>query len=87
MIVLPVPGSSASRNRSWGCGSIAPYTAVVWWAYGLSGIEAMALDSALVAAASIHCVHIAARTRAESPWPSLTSLRTVWVSPAARLIS
>ena len=41
MIVLPVPGSSASRNRSSGCGSIAPYTAVVWWAYGRSWVEAM----------------------------------------------
>ena len=30
MIVLPVPGSSASRNRSTGWGSIDPYTASVW---------------------------------------------------------
>ena len=27
MIVLPVPGSSASKNRSFDWGSICPYTA------------------------------------------------------------
>ena len=32
MIVFPVPGSSASRNRSRGWGSIAPYTAFIWCA-------------------------------------------------------
>jgi len=30
MIVLPAPGSSASRKRSRGCGSIFMYTASIW---------------------------------------------------------
>src|SRR5581483_10505968 len=87
MMVLPVPGSQASRKRSRGWGSIAPYTAVVWWAYGRSCVEAIALDSALVAAAAIHRVHIPASTRAEPAAPSDEMARTEVVSPAATVTS
>ena len=34
MIVLPEPGSSASRNRNGIRGSIDSYTAVIWCGYG-----------------------------------------------------
>jgi len=34
MIVLPAPGSSARRKESGWRGSIASYTAVIWWGSG-----------------------------------------------------
>jgi len=34
MIVLPAPGSSASRKRSGWRGSISPYTARIWCGSG-----------------------------------------------------
>ena len=50
-------------------------------------MDAIALDSAFVAAASIQRVHIAARTRAEAALPSLINGRTVPVSPGIRFTS
>ncbi len=34
MMVLPAPGSSASRKLSGWSGSIRSYTAVIWWGSG-----------------------------------------------------
>ena len=39
MIVLPAPGSSASRNRSGWRGSISPYTASIWCGSGSTWLD------------------------------------------------
>ena len=44
-MVLPAPGSSASRNRSGCFGSISSYTAVIWCGSGIT-VEFTSYDAA-----------------------------------------
>ena len=70
MTVLPVPGSSASRKRSTGCASMAPYTASSWWGYGHSAVVTSAALRISAAARVIQYAHNADNARTGSPPPA-----------------
>ena len=82
MIVLPVPGSSASRKRNATCGSIISYTAATWCGYGCSGTVASADPLDVAAARRIHSAHNPASTIAESAPPSVSRTSVVAASVA-----
>ena len=72
MIVLPAPGSSASRNRSGVRGSSSPYTARIWCGSGCTSLVATASIGSNRPASVMRCA-------------SATSLKSLAVASKARL--
>ena len=76
MMVLPVPGSSASRKRRRASGSMASKTASSWWANARSGRVAMTAERMRGTSRCIHSAHSAAIADALRPPPSLAARRS-----------